>query len=70
MEKTGKLSPTLFIHGVDGNAVLQPKELENIGSKDELVQVARIVCIAHGADATVSFPKHGPSSPNRTRNWI
>lgn len=53
IRQKGSISPTLLIHGVDGNATLTPVNMGSEGGKDRFVQQARLVCLAHGADATV-----------------
>ena len=53
MKQTGKVPPTLFMHGMDGKAVFTPGEFTSVESKDEFARAARLMCVAHGADATV-----------------
>jgi hypothetical protein len=53
IRQRGSITPTLLIHGVDGNVSLTPTSMGNDDGKDRFVQQARLVCLAHGADAAV-----------------
>ena len=53
MRQSGTISPTLFIHGAEGKAVFSPDEFGDEVSKELFVQKARLVCVAHGANAAV-----------------
>jgi len=53
MQKTGGIPATLFIHGENGVSMFRPKEMRDEQVKDEFANLARLVCIATGADATV-----------------
>jgi len=49
----GTVPPMLFFHGVNGMKTYSPDYMPDERSKDEFVDNARILCIAHGADAAV-----------------
>jgi len=53
VQRIGRIEPMLFIHGENGIAVFTPKEFKNERSKDEFANLAKLACIATGADATV-----------------
>ena len=53
IKHSGKVHPTLFMHGVHGKAMFAPDDMSNEQAKDAFAAMARLVCIAHGADATV-----------------
>jgi hypothetical protein len=49
----GKCPTRLYIHGMEGMGVFTPLDLSNEAAKNEFAAVARHVCLAHGANATV-----------------
>ena len=53
IRQRGSVSPTLLIHGVDGNVSLSPTSMADERAKDRFVQQARLVCLAQGAEAAV-----------------
>jgi hypothetical protein len=53
MRENGAITPTLLIHGVNGNGMYCPEEMAGADSKDRFVDKARLICVAEGADATV-----------------
>ena len=53
MRNSGKMSPTLFLIGVDGPLMFVPASLVDTDEKDAFATTARLVCIAHGATIIV-----------------
>jgi hypothetical protein len=53
MRNSGKMSPTLFLIGVDGPLMFVPASLADANEKDAFATTARLVCIAHGATVIV-----------------
>jgi hypothetical protein len=53
MRNMGRVPPTLFLIGADGPAMFIPENLADDGAKDDFATTARLVCIAHAANATV-----------------
>lgn len=53
MRNMGRVPPTLFLIGADGPALFIPEHLADDGAKDDFATTARLLCIAHGATATV-----------------
>lgn len=53
LRTSGKVHPTLFMHGEHGKGMFSPSEMASEKDKDAFATLARLVCIAHGADATV-----------------
>ncbi len=53
LQNDGKVQPTLFMHGEHGKAMFAPAEMSSEQEKNAFAAMARLACIAHGADATV-----------------
>jgi hypothetical protein len=53
IKQTGKIPPTLLIHGEDGVTMFGAKALSDDRSKERFVNFAKLACIATNADATV-----------------
>jgi len=53
LRHSGKIEPALFMHGPEGKAMFGPVDMSTEREKDIFAAMARLVCIAHGADATV-----------------
>ena len=51
--KFGGVPPTLFIQTLAGQKVFSPGALSDVGSKEQFAAAAKLMCIAHGATATV-----------------
>ena len=53
MGNSGQMAPTLFLIGEKGPLMFCPRSLRNDREKDEFVNLARLLCIAHNASAVV-----------------
>lgn len=53
MRGTGRVTPTLFLIGVDGLLMFVPESLADEHAKDDFATQAKLMCIAHGATACV-----------------
>ena len=61
MTQVGRVFPTLYFHGHDGPGMFIAKDMPDERSKDNFAMTARLMCVAHGADAAV-FVAEGWSS--------
>ena len=53
MRNLGRVPPTLFLIGADGPVMFVPENLADENAKDDFATTARLMCIAHGATASV-----------------
>ena len=53
LTEKGEIAPTLFMHGADDTAMLRAQGLTDDRSKDKFAATARLMCLAHAANATV-----------------
>jgi hypothetical protein len=53
LAEKGEIAPTLFMHGADDTAMLRAQGLTDDRSKDKFAATARLMCLAHAANATV-----------------
>lgn len=53
MKSQGRIPPILFIHGSEGKVMIGPESMADEAAKEKFVTMARVVCLAHDADATV-----------------
>ena len=53
MQNIGHLPPTLFLIGSTGLVMFMPESLADEGEKDDFATTARLMCIAHAANACV-----------------
>lgn len=53
MRGEGHCPPRLYMDGIEGRAVFRPPDLSSEQAKDNFATLAKLVCIAHGADAAV-----------------
>jgi hypothetical protein len=53
MQVGGGVTPTLFIQTLDGPIMLRTENFRGEQSKDDFAKTARLMCVAHGATATV-----------------
>ena len=65
MHQEGRVQPMLFIHGESGIARFRPKDFKNDRSKDEFASLAKLACIAAGADATVFVSEAWMKTPKQ-----
>jgi hypothetical protein len=49
----GHCPPRLFMDGIEGKAIFSPPKMSSEQAKDNFATMAKLVCIAHGANATV-----------------
>ena len=53
MRNMGCVPPTLLLVGADGLVMFIPENLADVGAKDDFATNARLMCIAHAANACV-----------------
>lgn len=53
LRHSGRVPPTLFLIGADGPAMFIPQNLADDQAKDDFATTARLLCIAHAANACV-----------------
>jgi hypothetical protein len=53
MKYEGHCPARLYMDGIDGKAILNPPEMSSEQAKDNFATLAKLVCVAHGANATV-----------------